>query len=278
MLANRSDAEDVTQATFVAAWLGRDTFDPAKGSLIGWLLGIGRRKVIDRMRASARETRVVETVRQLPEPAPTGAGPGPRGRPAGDRRRAGPSPGRPATDAGAGLLRRPDTPADRRGDRSAVGHREESHPTRHGELETQMGGGRCSTWTTTGWSFWRSVRARRTTARATHLGTCALCRAEVATLQHVAGLGAETQGLADLPDPPEHVWQGIAAQVRAAEAGAVAGAARPRRRPGLPEQADTDDGPSRPSRAAAEPTRHPAGLGAPVPSGLAAGRAGRPRR
>ncbi|MEU7752158.1 sigma-70 family RNA polymerase sigma factor [Micromonospora sp. NPDC049101] len=70
MLANRADAEDVTQATFVAAWLGRDTFDPAKGSLIGWLLGIGRRKVIDRMRASARETRVVDTVRQLPEPAP----------------------------------------------------------------------------------------------------------------------------------------------------------------------------------------------------------------
>ena len=72
MLANRSDAEDVTQATFVAAWLGRATFDPAKGSLIGWLLGIGRRKVIDRMRAAARETRVVETVRRLPEPAPTG--------------------------------------------------------------------------------------------------------------------------------------------------------------------------------------------------------------
>ncbi|RLP92900.1 RNA polymerase sigma factor [Micromonospora sp. BL4] len=75
MLANRSDAEDVTQATFVAAWLGRETFDPAKGSLIGWLLGIGRRKVIDRMRAAARETRVVETVRQLPEPAQTGPDP-----------------------------------------------------------------------------------------------------------------------------------------------------------------------------------------------------------
>ncbi|MGC4815545.1 anti-sigma factor [Micromonospora sp. DT228] len=51
----------------------------------------------------------------------------------------------------------------------------------------------------------------------THLGTCALCRAEVATLRQVAGLGTETQGLADLPDPPEHVWQGIAAQVRAAQ-------------------------------------------------------------
>ncbi|MEW2381286.1 sigma-70 family RNA polymerase sigma factor [Micromonospora sp. NPDC047707] len=74
-LANRSDAEDVTQATFVAAWLGRETFDPAKGSLIGWLLGIGRRKVVDRLRASARESRVVETVRQLPDPAPAGPDP-----------------------------------------------------------------------------------------------------------------------------------------------------------------------------------------------------------
>ncbi|MET8041752.1 anti-sigma factor [Micromonospora sp. NPDC005215] len=55
----------------------------------------------------------------------------------------------------------------------------------------------------------------------THLGTCALCRAEVATFQQVAGLGTETQGLADLPDPPQHVWQGIAAQVRAAEATAM---------------------------------------------------------
>ncbi|MEV2239888.1 sigma-70 family RNA polymerase sigma factor [Micromonospora sp. NPDC049891] len=74
-LVNRSDAEDATQATFVAAWLGRETFDPTKGSLVGWLLGIGRRKVIDRLRSAARENRVVETVRQLPDPVPTGNDP-----------------------------------------------------------------------------------------------------------------------------------------------------------------------------------------------------------
>ncbi len=63
LLGNRADAEDVTQVTFVAAWAGRDTFDPQRGTLLGWLLGIARRKAVDRIRSAVRDDRVTETVR-----------------------------------------------------------------------------------------------------------------------------------------------------------------------------------------------------------------------
>jgi RNA polymerase sigma-70 factor (ECF subfamily) len=62
-VGNRADAEDVVQVTFVAAWQGRDGYRPERGSLLGWLLGIARRKAIDVIRARARQDRAEGTLR-----------------------------------------------------------------------------------------------------------------------------------------------------------------------------------------------------------------------
>jgi RNA polymerase sigma factor (sigma-70 family) len=64
-LRNSADAEDVTQLTFVAAWQARESFDPLRGSLLSWLLGIARRKVIDRIREASRHSRAVESARRV---------------------------------------------------------------------------------------------------------------------------------------------------------------------------------------------------------------------
>jgi RNA polymerase sigma-70 factor (ECF subfamily) len=68
-LPSRHDAEDATQATFVAAWRGRQTYDPDRGTLAGWLLGIARRQVADRLRMLRRDKGLAEAVRQQVPPA-----------------------------------------------------------------------------------------------------------------------------------------------------------------------------------------------------------------
>jgi RNA polymerase sigma factor (sigma-70 family) len=50
-----ADAEEVCQATFVSAWQGRHTYNPEAGTLAGWLVGIVRRRAVDRLRAVQRE-------------------------------------------------------------------------------------------------------------------------------------------------------------------------------------------------------------------------------
>jgi anti-sigma-K factor RskA len=65
-------------------------------------------------------------------------------------------------------------------------------------------------------------------SHADHLDTCDTCRAEVAALRRVAELGAETQEVRELHQPPDAVWDRIAA---ATNVGSTAeGPVRPARR------------------------------------------------
>jgi RNA polymerase sigma factor (sigma-70 family) len=63
-LGDVADAEDVARATFVAAWLDPQRYEATRGSMLGWLLGIARRGVADRLRASARADRTTDPARR----------------------------------------------------------------------------------------------------------------------------------------------------------------------------------------------------------------------
>jgi RNA polymerase sigma-70 factor (ECF subfamily) len=51
-----ASASEVTQDVFVSAWKGRHQFDPQRGSLAGWLVGIAKRRIVDHVRRERRHS------------------------------------------------------------------------------------------------------------------------------------------------------------------------------------------------------------------------------
>ena len=66
--SDRGTAEEVVQETFLALWDRATTFDPAMGSVGGWLRAIARNRGVDRLRAAARRPTLV------PYPVAVGTG------------------------------------------------------------------------------------------------------------------------------------------------------------------------------------------------------------
>jgi RNA polymerase sigma-70 factor, ECF subfamily len=58
IIMNRETAEEVTVDVFFEVWRKASTYDPANGSVIGWIMNLARSRAIDRLRFDQRKKRV----------------------------------------------------------------------------------------------------------------------------------------------------------------------------------------------------------------------------
>jgi RNA polymerase sigma-70 factor (ECF subfamily) len=68
ILKERGEAEDVLQEVFLSVWTRADTYKPALGSPVAWLVRIARNKAIDRLRAIGVRLHAVEASYSPPPP------------------------------------------------------------------------------------------------------------------------------------------------------------------------------------------------------------------
>jgi RNA polymerase sigma factor (sigma-70 family) len=69
-LGDVTEAEDVVQKVFVAAWTGRHTYKPERASLSAWLMGITRNKVADTHQARTKQRKIQNEMSANLMPAP----------------------------------------------------------------------------------------------------------------------------------------------------------------------------------------------------------------
>ena len=67
-LGDRTDAEDVTQKTFVSAWTSRTTYDPARARLSTWIIAIAKRRIADTHEARRRIRALQEELQRVTIP------------------------------------------------------------------------------------------------------------------------------------------------------------------------------------------------------------------
>jgi RNA polymerase sigma-70 factor (ECF subfamily) len=68
-------AREVLQDTFVRSWEGRETYDPSRGRVPWWLMGIARNRAIDLLRSRPHQARLREREPVLPATGSSGPGP-----------------------------------------------------------------------------------------------------------------------------------------------------------------------------------------------------------
>jgi RNA polymerase sigma-70 factor, ECF subfamily len=65
IVGDRQLAREVVQDTFLRSWGGRETYDPQRGRVPWWLMGIARNRAIDLLRSRSHQQRIRERAAPL---------------------------------------------------------------------------------------------------------------------------------------------------------------------------------------------------------------------